>query len=1193
MCYAQSSAPELDNVFPGAAPVGARVSLFGANFGDSQSGSTVTFNGVVASVTYWSDSSISVLVPAGASNGPVIVNVDGVASNAFSFTVAPQPTIVSLSPPGGPVNSNTNLTISGTGFGPSSFAAQVTFDNKYVNLVSWSDSQIVVQEPAGDASVGPVPVRISFWSDRWFSNTVNFNLSALHVDSTFPTWGPVGGQIRVQGEGFGNSQNGGSLAFNGVTASVVSWSDTQITAAVPSGAVTGPVTVSTGGFASNGVNFTVTPPPTIVSLSPLSGILSNSSQITINGSGFGASSFAASVFFGGASATINSWSDTSITFTSPGSYSDPGPVPVYVSLAGGAFSSNTVSFNVGELPALVGVSPASGPFGTLVTLTGSNFGSTQGGSQVLIAGIPFFVTGWSDSLITAPIPGNLTTGQLLPVTVVTSAGVSNALGFTVNAPVTGVQLSPSMASMVVGETRTFQANNSSGSPLTGLSWSSSDNTIVSLSTDDPPIVTALAPGQATLMANDATATITVYPGPVLPDGTVKWSVPGDLSGVTQILPAVPSSTGVADVFALQTSGQLMAIASDGKVGWQANVGLAKTLLPDFQGGLVTVDTQQIKRFDGMTGQAQTPYTYATPPIYGNPLTAVHTDGTIFTIDGNSIVGIDPHTGTPKFTIPLEHGTFDSASNPPECEAPLGTQHSDPPAFVSNLIIAGDGYAYITYRYNLSTHTQSGCYTISDHNELHWRLLRVASNGDHTEIVLHDWASDTNSLPLQGDVGNGCTAEYGQSTTRTAPIPLGASTLITDADTGVTLTWSEGSGQYNSFEASGYGYCVDENGTYHQGGVGVQTVTVAAWSATKTMTITGGSPGTEHDMGLGGQQNSASPVLQAADGSYFGVMQVDDISYLSAFDKDGDVRWRKVGDYQPLIATADGGVIARLAASNGVFRVMFDDDGNVTSQVPDDGRIQTWKGNIYRYGSVDQVAGAPAAVTGSFVASSVLYSGTSVNFFPPLASCANIKNPPSPCLAAGDAMWNALQDLITQLEADVPCAQTAQASTFRHFVDANGFALTAKNFVGYLESNTPHMSDGTQSRWDYENALCGKGRSNWFRSHLVNFNCNNNLPNVTTIQSFFALRSDDAITETPSYPFTVFLRPTSIETTGNGETLNNEGLIFHEALHGITGASDIGLQTALGLSTSEPSSNVTDYLITNVLLSCPISRRGGQ
>ena len=57
----------------------------------------------------------------------------------------------------------------------------------------------------------------------------------------------------------------------------------------------------------------------------------------------------------------------------------------------------------------------------------------------------------------------------------------------------------------------------SGQTVTGPAWTSSDPTIVSLSADDPPLLTALAAGPAT-------ADITVMD--TLPMGTVIWSNAG-------------------------------------------------------------------------------------------------------------------------------------------------------------------------------------------------------------------------------------------------------------------------------------------------------------------------------------------------------------------------------------------------------------------------------------------------------------------------------------------------------------------------------------------------------------------------------------------------------------------------------------------------------------------------------------------
>jgi IPT/TIG domain-containing protein/Big-like domain-containing protein/galactose oxidase-like protein/Kelch motif protein len=342
---------------PSSAPVGSQVRILGAGFGSTQNGG-VSINGVAANVLSWNDTSIAVTVPAGATSGPLAVTAGGYTSNSVNFSVIPQPQITSLSPSGGPMNSQTTLTINGSGFGTSSFAASVSICNINASIVSWSDTQIVVNGVLGCSPSGPIPVQISFSNGDYYSNIFNFNFVDLNVDSSWPTSGPIGEPIRIQGQGFGAVQNGGSVTFNGIAANVISWNDTTISVTVPSGATTGPLTVTAGGYISNSVNFAVVPPPQITSLSPPSGVLTPSTTLTINGSGFGTSSFASTVAIGGTYAQIDSWSDTAIVVTSPGSWSSPQSLPVQVSVAG-VFSSNTVDFLVGGGPTLssVTVSP--------------------------------------------------------------------------------------------------------------------------------------------------------------------------------------------------------------------------------------------------------------------------------------------------------------------------------------------------------------------------------------------------------------------------------------------------------------------------------------------------------------------------------------------------------------------------------------------------------------------------------------------------------------------------------------------------------------------------------------------------------------------------------------------------------------------------------------------------------------------
>jgi len=61
----------------------------------------------------------------------------------------------------------------------------------------------------------------------------------------------------ITGTSFGDAQGSSGVTFNGVPATVNSWSNTQIEVLVPSGAITGNVLVTVNGVNSNGIWFTI------------------------------------------------------------------------------------------------------------------------------------------------------------------------------------------------------------------------------------------------------------------------------------------------------------------------------------------------------------------------------------------------------------------------------------------------------------------------------------------------------------------------------------------------------------------------------------------------------------------------------------------------------------------------------------------------------------------------------------------------------------------------------------------------------------------------------------------------------------------------------------------------------------------------------------------------------------------------
>jgi hypothetical protein len=158
----------------------------------------------------------------------------------------------------------------------------------------------------------------------------------------------VGTQVDVQGTNFTGVS---SVTFNGTPdSSFVVNSSTDITAHVPSGAVTGPIAVTTGsGTGTSGSSFTVTASggaPTVTSFSPGSGPVGTS--VTVNGTNF--TGVTAVKFNGTAATSYTVNSDTQITASVP-SGATSGPISV---TTGAGTTTSSSSFTVTTQPIVNG-----------------------------------------------------------------------------------------------------------------------------------------------------------------------------------------------------------------------------------------------------------------------------------------------------------------------------------------------------------------------------------------------------------------------------------------------------------------------------------------------------------------------------------------------------------------------------------------------------------------------------------------------------------------------------------------------------------------------------------------------------------------------------------------------------------------------------------------------------------------------
>jgi hypothetical protein len=243
--------------------------------------------------------------------------------------------------------------------------------------------------------------------------------NAPTVASFLPTSGPSGTTVVLTGT---NLTGATAVKLNGKAAATFTVdSATQITATIAAGSSTGKISVATSaGTGTSAGSFTVTDPPTISSFSPTSGVAGTS--VTITGTNF----------TGATSVKFNSVSATSFTVNSAtqitavvGNGTTTGKITVATANGTGTSATN---FTINPpAPTISNFNPGTGPVGTSVVITGTNF---TGATSVAFNGKAangFTIN--SATQITATVASATTSGK---VTVTTSGGTgTSATNFTV------------------------------------------------------------------------------------------------------------------------------------------------------------------------------------------------------------------------------------------------------------------------------------------------------------------------------------------------------------------------------------------------------------------------------------------------------------------------------------------------------------------------------------------------------------------------------------------------------------------------------------------------------------------------------------------------------------------------------------------------------------------------------------------
>jgi YD repeat-containing protein len=437
----------------------------------------------------------------------------------------------------------TFVRITGSNFGSYvSGTSLVTFNSVSAQIINWTTTAIEVIAPSPSSGtpsgVTTGPVIVTTANPTEASNGVIFTVpTGPTITGLSPVFGPVGSNVTISGFNFPTSSTAGTVSFNSVPASPTTWGSEAIIVPVPASATTGPVTVTVGSATSNSYNYTVS--ASINGIAPSQGNVGT--KVIISGTGFGPAQGSSTVTFNGVSAIPSNWSNTSIVVPVPNS-ATTGIVAVTVnSLTAAGPEFEVTSASSGQ-PIISSLSPAQGPVGMLVTISGSNFGSSVGLSNVGFGSVPGVPVQWSQNRIVVPVPPGAVTG---PVMVVVNSQASNSAQFTVG---------PAVAS-IAG----IVTNATNGTPLSGaLVQVLQSNAPVGSATSDVNgayAISGLPAGTYDLLASAAGFGTSVIPGvSVTSSGTASVNVPlgppGTISGtVTQsggVTPIVGANVTVSE-----------------------------------------------------------------------------------------------------------------------------------------------------------------------------------------------------------------------------------------------------------------------------------------------------------------------------------------------------------------------------------------------------------------------------------------------------------------------------------------------------------------------------------------------------------------------------------------------------------------------------------------------------------------------
>ncbi|XP_062385127.1 fibrocystin-L-like [Sardina pilchardus] len=411
--FARCASPAVHAISPSSGHAHDFIHIEGMGFGSQSCAIEVMVGDHSCHVVNSTDSEIfcQLSTDSGAEIGtplPVTVRVNnlGTAINTAPseldrrFVVLPM--VASVSPSSGSVTGHTKLTIAGSGFSES---VAVTVDGLQCQLL-WANYTTVMCQTSPSTTgprSGPAVIHVGAIASTCVGDCT-FAYSAALAPRVFDVRpDTVSGELTtvvVNGTGFGSDAADVSVHVADIGLEVTAVTDSAITLSVgplPAGSHPLSVVVMSRGLAlGDGVTLTSA---ANAALSPGEGSTAGGTPLVLTGNGFLQGN--TSVSLDGAPCWVTEATPGEVRCLTPPH--DAGQVEVLVEVLGVQYPPLTFTYSQAQTPVVTSVSPATGLSSTVITLSGTGFGSDTSLISVEIDGVACVVATVTDTQVTCAV----------------------------------------------------------------------------------------------------------------------------------------------------------------------------------------------------------------------------------------------------------------------------------------------------------------------------------------------------------------------------------------------------------------------------------------------------------------------------------------------------------------------------------------------------------------------------------------------------------------------------------------------------------------------------------------------------------------------------------------------------------------------------------------------------------------------